>query len=47
MELEKHNVVAEVIDVGCIGLCYLEPLVTIIKKECLVYSMGKLHQNRL
>ena len=31
-ELEEQNVVAEVIDVGCIGLCYLEPIVTIIKK---------------
>ncbi len=31
-ELESQDVVAEVIDVGCIGLCYLEPIVTIIKK---------------
>ena len=31
-ELEEQGVVAEVIDVGCIGLCYLEPIVTIIKK---------------
>jgi len=31
-ELEKQEVFAEVIEVGCIGLCYLEPVVTIIKK---------------
>lgn len=31
-ELLEQGVVAEVIDVGCIGLCYLEPIVTIIKK---------------
>jgi NADH-quinone oxidoreductase subunit F len=31
-ELLEQDVVAEVIDVGCIGLCYLEPIVTIIKK---------------
>ncbi len=31
-ELKEQDVVAEVIDVGCIGLCYLEPIVTIIKK---------------
>ncbi len=31
-ELEEQEIVAEVIDVGCIGLCYLEPIVTIIKK---------------
>jgi NADH-quinone oxidoreductase subunit F len=31
-ELEEQGVIAEVIDVGCIGLCYLEPIVTIIKK---------------
>ena len=31
-ELEEQNVMAEVIEVGCIGLCYLEPIVTIIKE---------------
>ena len=31
-ELKEQNVMAEVIDVGCIGLCYLEPIVTIIKE---------------
>lgn len=31
-ELEEQGVLAEVIDVGCIGLCYLEPIVMIIKK---------------
>ena len=31
-ELEEQNVMAEVIDVGCIGLCYLEPIVTVIKE---------------
>jgi NADH-quinone oxidoreductase subunit F len=31
-ELEEHNLKAKIIDVGCIGLCYLEPIVTIIKK---------------
>ena len=31
-ELEEHNIMAQVIDVGCIGLCYLEPIVTIIKE---------------
>ncbi|MEG3225164.1 MAG: NADH dehydrogenase [Methanobacteriales archaeon Met13] len=31
-DIEKHNLDAEIIDVGCIGLCYAEPIVTIIKK---------------
>ena len=31
-ELEKQGEIAQVIDVGCIGLCYLEPVVTVIKK---------------
>jgi NADH-quinone oxidoreductase subunit F len=31
-ELEAQDVTAQVIEVGCIGLCYLEPIVTIMKK---------------
>ncbi len=31
-ELREQEVFAEVIDVGCIGLCYIEPIVTIIKR---------------
>ena len=31
-ELAESNIMAQVIDVGCIGLCYLEPIVTIIKE---------------
>ncbi|HUV52550.1 MAG TPA: NADH-quinone oxidoreductase subunit NuoF, partial [Dehalococcoidia bacterium] len=30
-ELEKNNVEADIIQVGCIGLCYAEPLIEIIK----------------
>jgi NADH-quinone oxidoreductase subunit F len=32
-ELQKQNVEARIIEVGCIGLCSLEPLVTIIKPD--------------
>ena len=31
-ELEEQKIFAEVVEVGCIGLCYIEPIVTIIKK---------------
>jgi NADH-quinone oxidoreductase subunit F len=31
-ELEKQNISCEIVEVGCIGLCYTEPIVTIIKK---------------
>jgi NADH-quinone oxidoreductase subunit F len=30
-ELARHNIEATIIQVGCIGLCYIEPLVTIAK----------------
>ena len=30
-ELEKEGVDAEIIEVGCIGLCYAEPIITIFK----------------
>ena len=30
-EINDQQLDAEVIEVGCIGLCYLEPIVTIIK----------------
>ena len=30
-ELEKEGVNAEIIEVGCIGLCYAEPIITIFK----------------
>ncbi len=30
-ELAKHNIEATIIQVGCIGLCYAEPLVDIVK----------------
>jgi NADH-quinone oxidoreductase subunit F len=30
-ELKKHNLNYEIIEVGCIGLCYAEPLITILK----------------
>ena len=30
-ELAKHNIEATIIQVGCIGLCYAEPLVDIAK----------------
>ena len=31
-ELEKNKGECKVIEVGCIGLCYAEPIITIIKK---------------
>jgi NADH:ubiquinone oxidoreductase, NADH-binding (51 kD) subunit len=31
-ELEKEGVDAEIIEVGCIGLCYAEPIITIFKR---------------
>ena len=31
-ELEKNDVNAEIIEVGCIGLCYAEPIITIFKQ---------------
>jgi len=31
-ELEKNNANAEIIEVGCIGLCYAEPIITIFKQ---------------
>ena len=30
-ELEKNNIKADIIQVGCIGLCYAEPLIEVIK----------------
>jgi len=30
--LQKHNLKAEIMEVGCIGLCYAEPIITIFKK---------------
>jgi NADH-quinone oxidoreductase subunit F len=30
-EMDKHNIKADIMQVGCIGLCYAEPLVEIIK----------------
>ncbi|MBI2860986.1 MAG: NADH-quinone oxidoreductase subunit NuoF [Chloroflexi bacterium] len=30
-ELARHNIQADIVHVGCIGLCYLEPLVDIVK----------------
>ena len=33
-ELNKRNIDATVIQVGCVGLCYAEPLVDIIKPGC-------------
>jgi NADH-quinone oxidoreductase subunit F len=30
-ELDKNNIPADIIQVGCIGLCYVEPLVEIVK----------------
>lgn len=32
-ELAQHNIPATIIQVGCIGLCYAEPLVAIIKPD--------------
>ena len=32
-ELEKNCAQAEIILVGCIGLCYAEPIIAIIKKD--------------
>ncbi len=39
-ELEQHSIDADVTEVGCIGLCFAEPLVDIIKpgKPRIVYS---------
>lgn len=31
-ELEKNQIECKIISVGCIGLCYAEPMVTIVKK---------------
>ena len=31
-ELEKNGIDAEVVEVGCIGLCYAEPIITIFKQ---------------
>jgi len=32
-ELRRHNIEAKIIQVGCMGLCYAEPLVTISKPD--------------
>lgn len=32
-ELSKYNITAEILEVGCLGLCYAEPLVIIIKND--------------
>lgn len=31
-ELEKNQIECKIVEVGCIGLCYAEPIITIIKK---------------
>ncbi|MCL0029871.1 (2Fe-2S) ferredoxin domain-containing protein [Dehalococcoidia bacterium] len=31
-ELEERNIAAQVMEVGCIGCCYLEPLLDIAKR---------------
>ena len=32
-ELKKNNLNGKIIDVGCIGLCYAEPIITVLKKD--------------
>jgi NADH-quinone oxidoreductase subunit F len=32
-QLKKHNIEAKIIKVGCLGVCFLEPLVCIMKKD--------------
>ena len=32
--LAQHNLEATITEVGCIGLCYAEPLVDIVKPNC-------------
>jgi NADH-quinone oxidoreductase subunit F len=38
-ELSRHHIAAKIVPVGCLGLCYAEPLVTIFKPDsfCVVY----------
>ncbi len=37
-ELSRHNINARIVEVGCIGLCSFEPLVTIIKPDSFEHS---------
>jgi NADH-quinone oxidoreductase subunit F len=32
-ECEENNIECRIVKVGCIGLCYMEPIITIIKKD--------------
>ena len=41
-ELERRNLSATIIQVGCLGLCYAEPLVAIIKPGCPLIYYGNL-----
>ncbi len=41
--LTRNNIEATIIQVGCIGLCYAEPLVTIIKPNCPGIVFGNLN----
>jgi NADH-quinone oxidoreductase subunit F len=46
-ELKKNNIDADIIQVGCIGLCYAEPLVEIIKPGKPSVFYGNLTEERV
>ena len=37
--LSEHGIDAEVLDVGCIGMCYLEPMVDVVKPGKIIYEL--------
>ncbi len=45
-EVKKHKITAKIIEVGCIGLCYLEPIVDIIKDGIRI-SYGNITPNKV
>ncbi|MDD3986053.1 MAG: NADH-quinone oxidoreductase subunit F, partial [Methanobacterium sp.] len=43
-ELEKHGLDVEIIEVGCLGLCHIEPIITIIKPGKPAIFYGNINQ---
>ena len=46
-ELKKRNVKADIMHVGCIGLCYVEPIVDIIKPGMPRISYGEVTPKKM
>ena len=42
-EIEKQNIKCNVIEVGCIGMCYLEPIVIIYKPDSPLVCYAKIN----